>query len=307
MSRRLLISFSAGETSAYMTWRILNFERHNWDEIVVVLANTGEEREESLIFADACDRHFGFNTVWLEGVQFPGERKAPGFRVVTFETADRTGRVFEEAIQKYGIPNAKFKHCTRVLKLQPIHAYAQSLGWEKGSYYTAIGIRADELDRMSIHAAENKLIYPLIRLGIKKPHINRWWSQQPFRLNLKGYQNNCKWCWKKSWRKHFTLISERPEIYDFPRRMEALYGGVGPEHSEMPEGYRRVFFRGSRSTDDVFALYEGVKDTFVPAEDDAAALPEPTLFDIDLDTPGGCGESCEVWSDDDIADLEEAA
>ena len=35
-------------------------------DIHVVFANTGKEREETLLFVHQCDVHFGFNTVWVE-------------------------------------------------------------------------------------------------------------------------------------------------------------------------------------------------------------------------------------------------
>ena len=119
---------------------------------------------------------------------------------------------------------------------------------------------------------------------------------------MKGYQGNCRWCWKKSFRKHLTLIGETPEAYDFPRRMEVLYPRVGAEFdkAETDPNHRRKFFRGRRSTDDVFAMYANRGEGFVPAEDDAAILPaEPGFFDPDLDAPGGCGgESCDIWTDE---------
>jgi len=282
-------------------WILRNWQRR-YDDIVVVFANTGQENEATLKFVRECDDHFGFGTVWIEAVQHHGERKAPGFKTVTFETASRDGAPFEDGIRKYGIPNQKFKDCTRNLKQKPIEAYARSIGWELGSYDLAIGIRADEKDRMSAAANQRRIVYPLIKPhSMTKPQINTWWASQPFRLTLKGYQGNCKWCWKKSFRKHFTIISENPEHYDFPRRMEKLYGLIGPEFNKdpsllenpLPPGYRRTFFRGNMSVDDLFAEYEHKKDMFVPAHDEAA------VFDPDYDVAGACGESCEVFSDED--------
>jgi hypothetical protein len=301
---RLLISFSGGETSAYMTWALLK-ERSRSDTLVV-FANTGQEREETLEFVRQCDEHFGFATVWVEAVQNFGERKSASFRVVDFTSADRVGEVFENYIKKYGIPNTDYPGCTRDLKLNAIKAYCRSVGWANGSYDTAVGIRADEIDRQSLNAEANRIVYPLIKRGIRKPHINEWWTKQPFRLRLKGYQGNCRWCWKKSFRKHLTLIAETPDAYEFPRRMEALYGRVGPEFAKAATDadHSRKFFRGRRSTDDLFAMHEERGDEFVPADDDALTLPDqPGFFDPDLDQPGGCGESCEVWSDE----LDEAA
>lgn len=295
MGNRLLISFSGGETSAYMTWWILQNWRARYDDILVVFANTGQENEQTLEFVRRCDEHFGFGTVWIEAVQYHGERRSAGFRVVTFETAARDGAPFEDAIRKYGIPNSKFKDCTRNLKQRPIEAYGRANGWEAGSYDLAIGIRADEFDRVSAAAKARRIVYPLLKEHpMTKPKINSWWAAQPFRLELKGYQGNCKWCWKKSLRKHLTIISENPEHYEFPRRMEAQYGLIGPEFAKgSVDGYRRTFFRGNMGVDDLFAEYQRKKNSFVPAHDEAA------VFDPDYDVGAGCEESCEVFSDED--------
>jgi hypothetical protein len=296
---KLLISFSGGETSAYMTKWILDNWRGRYSEILVVFANTGQENEQTLEFINKCDEHFNFGTVWIEAIQFHNERRAPSFKIVNFKTASRDGAPFEDAIIKYGIPNQKFKDCTRNLKQKPIEAYAKSLGWTLGSYDLAIGIRADEVDRMSMNAHKRRIVYPLIKDNpMTKPKINTWWAAQPFRLQLKGYQGNCKWCWKKSFRKHFTIIEENPEYYDFPRRMEMQYGKIGPEFLKDPTAsttdYRRTFFRGNKSVDDLFAEYQIKKDTFIRAHDESA------VFDPEFDVGAGCEESCEVFSDGDV-------
>lgn len=312
--RRLLASFSTGETSARMVKLILDRMREEYDEIVIVFANTSREREEALIFGDLCDRFIfrplGFDLVWLEAVIHHGVRKGPTHRIVTFETAARDGSVFEEAIKKYGIPNKKYPHCTRSLKLDPITSYARSIGWARGTYDTAIGIRADEIDRMDEKRVEKRLTYPLAtRFPHRKPQINYHWVRQPFRLQLKGYQSNCKDCWKKSKRKRFTIMRETPEAFDWPRRMEAQYGLVGPEFNKpdepVAEGYRRVFSRGEQSIEELEAENAALGDAFVPAEDDSIIFE----FDFDMDEPGGCGgESCEPGSDlPDDFDLEDLA
>ena len=298
--KNLLISFSGGETSAYMTWWLLNFEKNNFNKIVVVFANTGQEHEETLMFVEKCDRHLNFNTVWLEAIQNHNEKKSASHRIVNYYTANRDGDVYEDMIKKYGIPNQKFPSCTRDLKLAPINSYVKSLGWGKNDYYTAIGIRADEIDRMSSNAKKRNIIYPLIRKKMTKPQINFWWSLQSFRLNLTGYQGNCVWCWKKTDRKHFTLLSENPEFYKFPNRMEEKYHNVGPEFKKNQiEGYKRTFFRKNRSTKDMIENYEKVKNTFEPYHD------ENQIFDNELDLGSGCGESCEVFADENLMEFEE--
>lgn len=307
--RRLFVSFSGGETSAEMAIRILRETRSSYDKIVIGFANTSQEDERCLKFVDKCDREFfapaGVPVVWIEGMTWHHERKGSSHQITDYVHAKRDGSVFESMIKKYGIPNQKYLHCTRELKLNPIGSYLNAIGWEKGSYDTAVGIRADEIDRMSCKAKENRIIYPLVKWGVRKPDVNLAWRDRPFRLEMKGYESNCKWCHKKSFRKHLTLISKDPSAYNFPARMEAQYGLIGGEfnksasggQSPLDDGYTRKFFRGNRSTQDLMAMYEEQKNTFKPASDDSQIYPEASLFDELLDTAGGCGESCEVFAD----------
>jgi len=292
--KRLAVSFSGGETSGYMTYRVITEAASYFDEVVVVFANTSFERDECLDFVHACDKLFSFRTVWVEAVIHDKKGHGVRHRVVSYENASRDGSVFESYIAKHGIPNTKFPSCTRDLKLRAMDSYLRSIGWATGKYYWAVGIRADEIDRMSSNAAVRHILYPLVSWWpTTKPQINTWWAKQAFRLRLRGYEGNCKTCWKKSLRKHFTLIDERRQDYDFFRRMEAAYGYVGPEFAKpgLPPGYKRVFFRGNKSTEDLFAERAALGRDFVPAKDDSL------LFDPTLDVGGGCGESCEVFAD----------
>lgn len=219
-------------------------------EIQVVFANTGQENDETLEFVRDCDRYFDFKTVWLEAVV--QERGiATSFKVVDFETANRDGAIFESVIQKYGIPNTSYPHCTRELKERPLHSYMKEIGWKRGDYSTAIGIRTDESRRVKKTKDYQNIVYPLVDwYPSDKEDVNIFWEDQEFNLNLAEHKGNCKWCWKKSFRKHSALIQESPEIYDFPKRMERLY-----PHAGHNDGIRkRVFFRGNRSAQDLFKL-----------------------------------------------------
>jgi hypothetical protein len=293
---RLFISFSGGETSAFMAQWLKKNPKH-YAEIIVAFANTGEENEATLEFVDRCDRHFGLDVVWVEAVVHHDKRASSTHRVVDFKTASRKGEPFEEVIRKYGIPNQSFPHCTRELKMNPLHDYIEAAGWEQGSYDTAIGIRADEINRISTKYEEKRIVYPLIEMiPMTKPRINSFWADMPFRLPLKGYEGNCKWCWKKSLRKHLTLLNENPDIYNFPERMEKAYGDVGPEFEKgVAPGYRRLFMRNSLPIPDMRRLAETTE--FVPAEDDARAYPDRELFGLELDVSAGCSESCDIYHD----------
>jgi hypothetical protein len=264
----LLVSFSGGRTSAYMARR-LQLELADHFNLFFVFANTGQEREETLEFVDQCDREYGWGVVWVEAVIDPQHGNGTRHKVVSFHTASRAGEPFEEMIKKYGIPNKSYPHCTRELKEHAINSYAATLGVD---YKTAIGIRADEYRRVNDKAVARNIIYPLVDIWcVDKTEVNRFWKQQPFTLHLKEHEGNCAWCWKKSLRKHLRLINERPKIFDFPRRMEQTYPMAGAS------GQKQVFFRGHRSTDDLFGMVRV----------------QLNLFDMDLDD--GCSESCEMY------------
>lgn len=295
----LLISFSGGETSAYMTRRLLEKHRSEYEQVIVVFANTGLEHEKTLEFVDQCDREFGFNVVWVESV--PGEKMGVGVsaKIVDFSSASRKGEPFEAMIAKFGIPNQAFQHCSRELKRNVIRAYARLIGWSKRDYYTAIGIRADEFDRMSADAEEDRLIYPLITWGIDKPEVNRFWNSQSFRLEIKSYEGNCVTCWKKSERKLLTLAKESPCAFNFFREMEQKYENYAPPRPGTPKFPLR-FFRGNLSVDDIFVKS---KNDFQLAADDRfrmTSVNQLSLFTSSpeedfLDTSAGCSESCEAF------------
>lgn len=273
---RLVVSFSGGQTSAYMG-RVLQLNCANEFELLYVFANTGEETEATLAFTDRCDKEYGWNVVWLEAEVHHDERKCCTHRVVTFETASRHGQPFEQVIKKYGIPNLAFPHCTRELKVNPIRSYLNSIGWDRQSCQTAIGIRADEAKRVKDDA---HYFYPLVtKFPTDKQDVNSFWEDQPFRLGLQEHQGNCKWCWKKSLAKHMRLISENASAYDFPRRMEKQYPLAGTN----PDGIPRVFFREKRSVITLFALHAELKDN---------ESRQGGLFMQDADA--GCSESCEA-------------
>lgn len=286
---RLLISFSGGETSALMAKLCMERMAKDYDEIRTVFANTGQENEETLEFVNRCDKAFGLNVIWIEAVTPEQRGVGARYREVNFETASRNGEPFEEMIRKHGIPNRAMPLCSKELKGRPIKRWAREHGWLPGSFDMAIGIRTDEIDRMSPNAKRDGIIYPLVsRFPHTKPKVNEFWQSQPFRLNLKGYQGNCKWCWKKSLRKHLTLIKENPSAYDFPARMKATYAHAGTNKTGEP----RVFFREGRSTHDLLRLAATTK--FEPATDDAREYQTDLIewLDADLDICGS--ESCEV-------------
>lgn len=287
MKNKLLISFSGGETSAYMLYYILNlWSKRDQYEIIVLFANTGEENEETLIFIEKCSKLFNVEVIWLEAVFHKEYRKGTTHRIVNFETATRGKDLFEEMIKVYGIPNQAYPHCNRELKLQPIKSYLRSIGWK--DYYTAIGIRNDEIDRVNAKHKELRLIYPLVTdKPMTKAKINFWWSQQTFRLNLKHYQGNCKTCWKKGFPKLYTIAKETPEFFDSFNYLENKYANFIPlSRDQSVKGI--TFFRDNKSAKEI--LEESKHFNGIVRDDSAQLNYQTSLLDIDT-------ESCDIFAE----------
>jgi len=281
--KKLVISFSGGRTSGYMTKKILDTKASEYD-IKVIFANTGFENEATLQFVHDCDTHFGFNTVWLEGVTNPEYGAGMTHKVVTFKTASRLGEPFEKMIQKYGISNLEAPHCTRNLKRVPIQSYLKSVGWGVRDYDLAIGIRTDELRRVKDDKSRS-VVYPLVDwFPSDKQDVLDWWEDQEFDLKLLEHQGNCKTCWKKSFAKLMKLHDEDKSQFDFFERMEEKYPRVGAEFAKYNDAPDRVFFRGRTSIKTFRLMALNHKDMMARA---------PTQLDLYAD--GGCSESCELY------------
>jgi len=294
--KNLLVSFSGGETSAFMSqWLNNHYKEYGYEKIVFVFANTGEEREETLIFVEQCDKQFGLNVQWVEAYVIHEYKKGTRYTVTNFDEAARDGAPFEQMIKKYGIPNQANPQCTRELKGAPIAAFGKDY-FNGEKYHTAIGIRQDEADRMSAKAREKGFVYPLISnkmIPATKPMINFYWRSMPFRLELKGYEGNCKWCWKKSDKKLFQIAKENPNAFDFPRKMEDKYGNFFPpqraekwikEGKELPTGI--TFFRSNRSAKQM--MKEAINFS-------GSVRNDADEYTYQIDLIGG--ESCEVFSE----------
>lgn len=294
---RLICSFSGGRTSGYMTWRVLQQMRDQYDEITVLFANTGLEHEKTLEFVNNCDKYFGFNTVWLEAVTNMERGKGETHKVVTFETANRDGEPYYRYAEKHGIPDVSGAKCTASLKINPMRSYVRDvLGHTKKDYKQCIGIRADEIDRMQDprSPAGKGLMYPLVSWGVTKGQVLDWWAAQEFGLDLPEHLGNCVTCFKKSDRKLYTIAKHYPEYFEPFAKMERDLSMSGPRARNT--GVPQRFFRKHRTTADIIA---SSKTPFIEWTPTTAQL-QIGMFSMDemaiddLDLSGGCEESCEV-------------
>lgn len=275
MKENLLVSFSGGETSAYLAKWLIDNKSHLYN-MVFVFANTGDEEEETLKFIDTCSNKWKIDIIWVEAVVNHNKRIASTHKIVNYKTASRNREPFKDVIKKYGIPNQNFLHCNREMKLNPIKSYIKSIGWKK--YKTAIGIRIDEIDRINKNRKQLGLIYPFISdKPTTKQEVSFWWSKQDFRLKIKSYNTNCRTCWKKSDIVLAQIYKENPNYFDFNKEMEKKYG----------EG-KYTFFRNGRSTEE---LIEDLKKINLKPTDKHSEINFQTnLFSESCDIYSLCGE-----------------
>lgn len=269
----IVVSFSGGRTSAFMA-KYLKDTRKDAN-LIYIFANTGKERQETLDFVNECDKRWNLGVVWVE-YDLVDDKST--FKIVDYETASRNGVPFEKMIQKYGLPNISFPHCSRELKVGAIRRYLRSIGLTKKDYCTAIGIRADETHRIDWGASKrDRKVYPLVTdIPVSKEYIRNMWDKMDFDLDIKDYEGNCDMCWKKSQRKLLTLILQKPELVQWWIDMEIKYGG----EDEL------VFFTGNMSGID---LVERAKRPFSVVKDEHESNKQQcSIFDYELDTEYDC-------------------
>lgn len=259
-----------------------------WIESVTQLKYRIGKQEKKIFTVDEFEDYlFEHKITRSEFEQHPSIKKiniGQAFKIVNYKTASRDGKPFRDLIYKRGIPNIKRPHCTRDLKTMTFKAFMRvlmkGLGRKSDDYYTAIGIRSDEIDRVSAQRVQNKLIYPFIEfVEVTKPMVNTVWRDLSFRLELQSWEGNCRVCFKKALRKLLTIAKRRPSDFDNIRQWE-----------KMDPNYR--FYRGSLSVDQIFEL---AQQPFEEATDDKIIYTDQQLQGHDLDTSLGCDESCNAF------------
>ena len=184
----------------------------------ILFANTGKERPETLNFVHECETRWEIPVVWIEAtfrsynLDIETMQNSVGFRVVNYETASRKGEPYS-AMNRWvncgHVPNRASPFCTKYLKTIPMRLYMLAQGHE--DYEEFWGIRFDEPERAR-NAKAKGIELPLVDMRVFEQDVFRFWSAQPFDLNLKTYEGNCDLCIKKSEKKILTILAENPGI-----------------------------------------------------------------------------------------------
>lgn len=286
-NNNIFCSVSAGYSSIIMATKLKEwYPNHN---IIYGMANTSKEDEESLIFMDKCDKYFGFNMTWIEAIINQERGKGTDYKITDFESLKRNGEIFEDGIKKYGIPSKINKWCNRELKLVPLKKFCDNIFGAK-NYSIAVGIRADEMDRVSKDYKKNNVFYPLLDNGITTKERNKFWNDKPIQIKIPTYRGNCDMCFEKSNRKLMTIIKEEPDKAIWWDKMIKKYSKITIEgkdsYNHFAENGGMNFYRQNKTIEE---LIEMAKQPFSKATDEY--IYENDLFDLE----GECGAGCKVF------------
>lgn len=285
-NNNIFCSVSSGYSSVLMAVKIKQWYPN--DNIIFAMANTSKEREESLNFMNDCDKYFNLNMNWVEA-EFHKKGIGVTYKIVNYKDLKRSGEIFEQGIKKLGIPSKINKWCNRDMKVTPLKKYADNI-FGKNNYSIAVGIRIDEVDRVSKDYKTNNIFYPLIENKISTKERNLFWKNQPIKITIPAYKGNCDLCFEKSNRKLMTIIKEDPNIIFWWDNMIEKYSKISIEgkdaYNSFAENKGINFYRENKTIKD---LVEMSKQPFRKASDEY--IYENDLFDLE----GECGSGCQVF------------
>lgn len=206
------IAFSGGRTSGYMLRQILDANGGLPDDgrVLVTFQNTGREMPETLDFVQEVGARWNVPITWLEYLP-----TKPFFEVVSHNRASRDGEPFEALIRKkQALPNQFKRWCSAELKTLTAKRYLVSIGWK--TWTSAIGFRADEMQRTPRLDNRSTAWTPLRQAGITSRHVAAFWRRQNFDLRLpsvrgKTIGGNCDGCFLKSEAQLAALARDMPE------------------------------------------------------------------------------------------------
>lgn len=247
----LLITISGGRSSAMMARHIQTHEKYRYHTKVYVFCNTGMERPETIDFLKNIEKHWGIDLVKIEGVYSQEMGVGVGYKVVDWDTLDMKAQRFAEAIAHKnkgvfsGLPQKDAPYCSEMLKTLPAKKFAKDI-FIGNQYQTAVGFRKEDMPKRISWAEireDEKRIFPLItdfENPISQMDLNKFWNEQPFKLEIHNKYGNCELCWKKSDVNLIENIRYGTRFIDWYKTMEQKYGNTS--------------FRGNKSINDLVRI-----------------------------------------------------
>jgi len=181
-----VINFSGGKTSALMT--IIEYKEGD----LVIFCDTGREHPKTYKFINDFE---AFENIPI--IRLGGEKDA--FRKLN--------------IKRKAIPNRFRRFCTIELKVKAARRYLRALGILK--YDNLIGFRFDEqlrVKRRKKHWKQVTDLFPLNELKLTKHHVNEYWNNKPYTLEIPPILGNCTLCFNKGKDAVIAILKDYPEL-----------------------------------------------------------------------------------------------
>ena len=233
-----VVMVSGGRTSGYLAYLM-----RDEPNTIFIFNNTGAEHPETIKFIEKIDsKWLKGKLIKLESVINPIKGLGTTFKIIKNYSDLTMGiNLFENMVKKYGIPNLKYRHCTRELKLQPSKKYLKFYNMK--NYKVYLGIRGDEPKRINEKTGfwGNKATYILSH--IDKQDIFNFWNKQNFDLEIDEHLGNCEFCFFKTDKKLKKVFNERPHLINMVKHLEQ-YKRVGSIYETG-----RFMFRKNRNVE----------------------------------------------------------
>lgn len=254
-----LVTVSGGRSSVSTIKHFETDERYKNDSKLYVFDNTGQERIETFQFMQEAEKHWGVQIHKIEGIYHKSFDEGTSYRIVDkWSDLDTESKVFSEMIAYKnmgvfdGLPNVGSPFCSEMMKTRPTKKFANDV-FGRGNYKTSIGFRKEDMPKRISWAEireDEKSVYPLItdfENPIDNFALNKFYDNEPFKLEIHNKYGNCKYCFKK--KEEFIIDnilldieSGNLETIEWYRKEEKKYG--------------KLFFRNQQSIDDLLRKSE---------------------------------------------------
>lgn len=216
-----VFNFSAGSSSAMMT-----IEEYKPGDIVL-FTDTTREHKLTYKFLDDFERHEGIPVI---RVGYPGGLE----------------KMMEEKGFSY-VPNRVARYCTKELKIRVARKYLLSIGVKECENF--IGFRYDEPSRVAnFESRYTKYIpkFPLFDRKITKQHVDQFWKNKKYNLEIPRILGNCDLCFLKGKNAIISILISHPEFADKWIADEEKYNATyikGISYKQMKEIAQNNLFK----------------------------------------------------------------
>lgn len=188
-----VFNFSGGRTSALMVIRYYQ------PGDIVLFTDTGREHYKTYQFIDDFER---FEKIPVLRISYKGSKHA--FKLMI------------ESKKYKMIPNREKRFCTDFLKIKVAKYYLRH-ELKIQTFNNFIGFRYDEKNRVTNRKKMFVKVFdkfPLYEDKTTKEHVNYYWEQKPYNLDIPKILGNCDLCYLKGKNAIIRILSVYPELAD---------------------------------------------------------------------------------------------